>query len=183
MHRIRRDGNRFSVGFLGLRVLFHVLSDFGESELAYDMITRTEYPSYGHLVQQGCTTLTENFRTSGGVMQSLNHHFYGDVNHWFVRQVVGLHVNPYDRSCNEVLIHPHFVEKVDHASFTYELPKGKISVAWARQDDGTIRLEVHAAPGIVGQIRLDDDWRCTPHWYSYDILKPDTVLTIRKGYR
>ncbi len=183
MHRIRRDGNRFSVGFLGLRVLFHVLSDFGESELAYDMITRTEYPSYGHLVQQGCTTLTENFRTSGGVMQSLNHHFYGDVNHWFVRQVVGLHVNPYDRSCNEVLIHPHFVEKVDHASFTYELPKGKISVAWARQDDGTIRLEVHAAPGIVGQIRLDDNWRCTPHWYSYDILKPDTVLTIRKGYR
>ncbi len=183
MSRIRRDGNRFSVGFLGLRVLFHVLSDFGESELAYDMITRTEYPSYGHLVQQGCTTLTENFRTSGGVMQSLNHHFYGDVNHWFVRQIVGLNVNPHDRNCNEVLIHPHFIEKVNHASFTYELPKGKISVAWARQADGTIRLEIHAAPGIVGQIQLDDGYRCAPHWYSYDMLKPDMVLTIRKGYR
>lgn len=182
MQRIRRDNNCFSVGFLGLRVLFHVLSDFGESELAYHMITRTEYPSYGHLVAQGCTTLTENFRMSGSVMQSLNHHFYGDVNHWFVRQVVGLQVNPFDRNCNEVRIHPHFVPQVDHASFTYELPAGKISVRWSR-DGEEIRLDVTAAPGIVGEIRLDSGYRCAPSWYSHATLQRDNHLTIRRGYR
>lgn len=182
MSMIRRDDNSFSVGFLGLRVLFHVLSDFGESELAYELITRTKYPSYGYLAEQGCTTLTENFRMSGSVMQSLNHHFYGDINHWFVRQIVGLNVNPYDRNSNEVIIHPHFVEKVNHASFTYKLQAGKISVRWIR-DGEEIKLTVHADPGITGQIRLDDGYRCNPSWYSYAKLQSDMELTIRRGYR
>ena len=48
MEIIHRDGDKMNCGFLGLRVMFHVLSDYGEAELAYRMITGPSYPSYGY---------------------------------------------------------------------------------------------------------------------------------------
>ena len=49
------------VGMIGLRVMFHVLADFGESELAYKLITRREYPSYGCILDRGETTVITIF--------------------------------------------------------------------------------------------------------------------------
>ena len=36
-------------GFYGARYIFHVLSDFGDADLAFRMITRKDYPSYGDI--------------------------------------------------------------------------------------------------------------------------------------
>ena len=47
-----RDGH-MDVGVLGMRVIFDVLADFGYADLAYRMITRTDYPSYGEWVARG----------------------------------------------------------------------------------------------------------------------------------
>ncbi|MEI4872823.1 hypothetical protein Q8G47_29285, partial [Klebsiella pneumoniae] len=56
---IRKENNRLDTGVLGGRVLFHVLSEFGESDLAYKMIVGPEYPSYGNWIERGATTLWE----------------------------------------------------------------------------------------------------------------------------
>ena len=53
------------VGVLGGRVLFHVLTDFGYSDLAFSMITRPDYPSYGNWIARGATTLWEVFQPEG----------------------------------------------------------------------------------------------------------------------
>lgn len=44
-----------------MRVLFRVLSDFGEPDLAFKLITRSDYPSYGNFVERGLTALPEDF--------------------------------------------------------------------------------------------------------------------------
>lgn len=155
MEYIDLKDNNFDCGMLGLHVLFHVLSEFGESELAYKMITKKEYPSYAQWIEQGETTLVEGFApygvdTSGG---SHNHHVFGDVSRWFMKCIAGLNVIDFQ----SVEIKPFFIEKLDYASAYYELPKGKVSVEWKRKNDGVI-LKVNCPDSIRCTIKLPDGY-------------------------
>ena len=56
---IEEKGGSFDCGILGMRALFHVLSDFGYTDLALNMIIKPEFPSYGYWIAHGATTLWE----------------------------------------------------------------------------------------------------------------------------
>ena len=61
LRQIKRDNDALNVGFVGARVLFHVLNRIGETELAYRLITQNKYPSYGYMVANGATSSWECF--------------------------------------------------------------------------------------------------------------------------
>ena len=92
-------------------MIFHVLSRFGYSDLAFKMITREDYPSYGNWVKRGATTLRENFLPDN--VASMNHHFWGDVSAWFIKCVAGIRPNPSKHNVNELKIAPSFIEKME----------------------------------------------------------------------
>lgn len=150
---IHEKGDSFDCGFLGMHVLFHVLSEFGEDELAYEMITKKEYPSYGCLIERGETSLTECFMPEGTPCGSHNHHFLGDITRWFMNRLAGLNI--IDE--NTVEIAPSFVSKLTSASAFYDLPRGRASVSWRREDNG-ILLDVTCAPGIRCRVVLPDGY-------------------------
>ena len=90
---LRRDGYKPTCGCLGMRVLFHVLAQHGEAELAFRMIAGPGYPSYGYFARRGDTTLPEQILPDEKRrLVSQNHHFLGDVLHWYMRYPGGLHV-------------------------------------------------------------------------------------------
>lgn len=142
--------DHMDVGVLGGRVIFHVLSDYGCSDLAYKMIARADYPSYGEWVARGRTTLREDFFPEE--RNSLNHHFWGDISHWFIRHLAGIRYNP-RRAGAEADIRPAFVEQLTFAEGWHEAPEGRIAVRWERTDEG-IRLHVEAPEGLRGRICL-----------------------------
>lgn len=150
---IHQCGDVMDVGILGARTIFHVLSDCGESDLAYKMITRPDGPSYGNQVARGRTALPETFNVDEEVGFSLNHHFFGDVSAWFIKRIAGIIVNPYKRSAKEVNIKPSFIEGLDYANGFFETVIGKVAVSWERKADGIV-LKVDAAEGIEGQVML-----------------------------
>ena len=86
--------DHIDVGVLGGRVIFHVLSDFGYSDLAFHMITREDYPSYGNWIKRGATTLWENFLPDG--VSSMNHHFWGDISLIIIKGCTSLSVSIYN---------------------------------------------------------------------------------------
>ena len=133
---IAKNNNSFDCGFLGIRALFHVLSDFGDTELALEMITKKEYPSYGNLIERGETTLVEQFLPED-MVTSHNHHFMGDISRWFIENIAGVKIINSKKA--EINIKPP--KSIDYASFSYELPSGKISVSWKREGDD-IKVDV-----------------------------------------
>ncbi len=129
---IQRDGGSVNCGFLGLRTIFHVLGENGYADIAYDMITKKDYPSYGHWVEMGETTLLEQFLPyTDFYASSKNHHFLGDVINWFMSVPGGIQV----QDANTVKIAPKFVGKLDFCEAYHELPNGKINVRWDRSDE------------------------------------------------
>lgn len=139
---IHENSDFIDFGILGARVLFHVLSAYGESDLAYKMICRPEWPSYGNFIERGYTSLPENFVIDEKDIHSLNHHFFGDISNWFISCVAGLRYNPTGRKGRSVLIKPSFIEKLDFANASFDSPYGVISVEWKRNADG-ITVTVH----------------------------------------
>ena len=140
--RIRENGGDFDCGFLGLHTLFHVLTDFGESETAYRMITQKKFPSYRNLLDRGETAMVESFQPEGGrECGSHNHHFLGDVVRWFFRDLAGLEII----DCRHVRVCPSFVRELDFAKASYDLPGGTVSVAWQREGDRIALTVTHPA--------------------------------------
>ncbi len=157
------DGGKglIGMGILGARVLFHVLTSIGEAELAYELITRSEYPSYGYLIEKGLTSLPEKFTPDVNDMASLNHHFFGDINHWFLRTVTGINVNPDENDPNRIVIRPHFIKGLKSAEGEYDAPGGRVSVKWTRIDENSVDIDIKFPEGVRGSIIL-------PEGYMYE---------------
>lgn len=154
------DGGKglIGMGYLGARVLFHVLTSIGEEELAFELITRREYPSYGYLIDCGMTSLPEKFMPAVTDMASLNHHFFGDINHWFIRTILGINVNPDENDPNRIVVKPYFIRGLDHAEGEYDAPAGKVTVKWTRIDENSVELDVWFCEGVRGSIILPDGY-------------------------
>ena len=146
---IEKDGGHMNFGFLGSRVTFHALANGGYTELAYKLITQESEPSYGSIVKRGFTSLPERFETPTDKYPhaSFNHHFFGDITHWFVKNVLGLSVNPECRDANSVTVSPCVIADINYASGERQMPNGRIRIEWKR-DGERIVLNVKYSGGI-----------------------------------
>lgn len=129
-------------GFYGIRYLFHVLTKIGREDLSYKLIMRDDFPSYKWFVKEGMTALGEGFKRE--LSYSRNHHFFGDISHWFYRTIAGINVNPNLDDANYIEISPRFIKDLSFADASLKLRAGKITVSWKRVGDNEIALSASA---------------------------------------
>lgn len=146
---INAADDHMDVGVLGARVIFHVLSDLGYADLALKMIARPDFPSYGYIVEKGFNTLWERFTPEP--VDSLNHHFWGDITAWFVKSLAGIDYNPDADNLKRVDIKPHIVQNLNDAAAYYESNFGKIESSWVKERDKVV-LTVNVPNGMTGVI-------------------------------
>ncbi len=154
MELIDKNGESFDCGILGLRVIFHVLSAYGRTDLAYKMITKRDFPSYGYMIEHDSTTLWESFKLDSDSPDSRNHHFFGDIISWFMKNLVGININPYEDNPREVRFAPKFIDALDHAEGEYDSVCGKVSAHWER--DGEDILYSYKVPeGMYAELVVE----------------------------
>ena len=164
LEAIERANGHFDVGILGARVLFRVLSDFGQAELAYRLITQPSFPSYAYHIRLGETTLHESFhllkdgalrKANGEKIDSLNHHFWGDVSAWMISYIGGIKVNEAGDDADRVKIAPCFLKNLQFAESYYNHTKGRIFVRWERADGQRIRLFIEIPEGVKATLKTE----------------------------
>lgn len=157
MEIIETNGEHMNVGVLGGRVLFHVLSAYGQSALALHMITRPDFPSYGNWIVRGATTLWEEFQPERDEVTSLNHHFWGNVSSWFMQTLTGIRCFP-TQNPDKVCIQPFFPDGMTFAEGWHQTPQGRVFVRWERAD-AQICLHIEVPDGVRGWIVLEDGYK------------------------
>ncbi|MBE6688288.1 MAG: hypothetical protein E7588_03300 [Ruminococcaceae bacterium] len=150
---VHEADEHIDIGVLGARVIFHVLSRFGYTDLALKMIIRPDFPSYGNWIAQGATTLWERFLTDR--VDSMNHHFWGDISAWFIKCLAGIQFNPNLNDISEVDIRPCFATALDNAEGYYEAPMGKIVSGW-KKENGKITLTLEIPDGVKATAYLEN---------------------------
>jgi len=132
-----RSYGHLTTGFLGTPYLCHVLTRYGYTDLAYDLLLRKQYPSWLYPVTMGATTIWERwdgekpdstFQTPG--MNSFNHYAYGAIGDWMYRVIAGIDTYTDEPGYKHSIIKPHPGGGLTEASATLETYYGTIAGSW-----------------------------------------------------
>jgi len=160
--RLARDiegrGCHLTTGFVGAPYLCHVLSRFGRTDLAYDLLNQKTFPSWLYPVRKGATTIWERWdgiRPDGTfqdvAMNSFNHYAYGSIGEWMVRVMVGLDTDEKAPGYKRLIVRPHPGGGFTHASATLETPYGRAAAGWRVSEDG-LEIKVTAPPNTEASV-------------------------------
>ncbi len=136
---IHESDDFMDCGVLGARIIFHILARYGYADLAYHMITRPEYPSYGFwILSQNATSLFEDFSSPEASPTSHNHHFFGDISSWFFKWITGVKINPNAKDVHELEISPNFIDGLEYAEGYQNHLGGQIRSEWKREGEEVV---------------------------------------------
>lgn len=136
---IERPAYSLMTGFIGTASICEALSNNGVHDLAYKLLTQTEYPSWLYSVKNGATTIWERLNSytvengfgGNNSMNSFNHYSFGSIAAWMYQHSLGIQRGD-KPAFKTVLIKPAFdpTGTIKSAKGYVETPYGKISSEW-----------------------------------------------------
>jgi alpha-L-rhamnosidase len=130
---IQRDCH-VGTGIVGTRYLLDTLTRYGRSDLAYTLVTKTTYPSWGYMIKEGATTMWERWEyLAGPGMNSHNHIMFGSIDAWFYKTLAGIGVDASAPGFERIIIKPHIVGDLQHVNASVNTIRGVIASSWRRK--------------------------------------------------
>lgn len=149
-----KSNGHLGTGILGTKHLFSVLTNEGREDVIHTMATQKTFPSWGYWIENGATTLWENWRGES----SHNHQMFGSVNEYFYKYLAGIRA-PTDSGTTagykQILIKPYIPQNLDHAEASIETINGTVSSSWQINGE-QLELDVTLPPNSTGQISIPD---------------------------
>ncbi|MBT2720528.1 family 78 glycoside hydrolase catalytic domain [Bacillus sp. ISL-46] len=137
--RVNYAENTLSVGFLGINVLAPVLSDVGQSDLAYTLLLQDKMPSWLYSVKNGATTIWERWNSYSkedgfgpASMNSFNHFSYGAIGEWMYSDMLGISNDPASPGFKHIILKPTIDndKRITTSKGSFESLYGKIESGW-----------------------------------------------------
>ena len=139
---VARHKGHLSTGIFSTKMLFDVLREQNMNELAYTIANQRSYPGWGHMLENGATTLWETWRYPE-TGPSQNHPMFGSVDEWFYRSLLG--INSAGPGFEKIIIRPQPAGDLTWAKGSYNSIRGKISSDWKRNAAGfTLSVSIPA---------------------------------------
>ncbi|HEY1216984.1 MAG TPA: family 78 glycoside hydrolase catalytic domain, partial [Bryobacteraceae bacterium] len=171
VENIRQHDNHVTAGDIGFHYVVSALLDGGRSDVLYDMLCRTDSPSYGYQLQQGATTLTEAW--DANPRHSQNHFMLGHAEEWFYRGLAGIDFDLSRPEQEWIRIKPQSVGDVQRASATYKSVLGAITSKWTR-NGSKFTLEIVIPANAASTVYV-------PRSASQQVKEGGQAIDRRKG--
>ncbi|MBI4977760.1 MAG: family 78 glycoside hydrolase catalytic domain [Spirochaetes bacterium] len=144
---VARNGYHFDTGIFGTPLLLAALTDCGFIDDAFRIMTVKDFPSFGHMLASGATTLWEHWRGGG----SRNHPMFGSVCAWLFRSLAG--IVPAAPGFSKVRIRPLIPKGLSSVTAEHLSIRGLIAVSW-EQTGESISISVVIPPHADAHIEL-----------------------------
>jgi alpha-L-rhamnosidase len=146
LQAVAAAGEHIQCGIFGTKYIVDVLTRHGHFGVAYRMMSKTDYPSYTHMLANGSGTIWE--RWDG--RNSRNHAMFGSIAAWYFKALAGLCIDESEPGFTTVVLRPHFTADVHNLSAWHETPRGRLAVSYDRE-----HLSVTLPPQTVAKLCLD----------------------------
>lgn len=144
---IERCGNAITTGTLATEFILDVLVDNGYSRLAYDLLLRTDLPSWGYMIRHDATGIWETWDNQRANSQPA----FGCIGGFLYRRIAGIAAGrPGFRS---IVIRPVLDQRLQRAGAAYESVMGRIASDWSHTD-GRFTLAVTIPPNTYAHVHL-----------------------------
>jgi len=152
---VNENNKSLTAGDIGYRYLLRVLEQEGQSQLIYEMNSKTDVPGYGYQLSKGATSLTESWAALKYV--SNNHMMLGHLMEWFYSGVGGIRQTDASTSYENILIEPEIAGDITWANATYNSIHGEISTSWKKEENAlTLKVTIPVSCRAIVAIPQDD---------------------------
>ncbi len=152
---IEENGGGLDTGFVSTPHLLSVLMANGYEKRAWELLYRTESPSWLYQVEQGATSIWENWnavRPDGEVTtSSYNHYSLGAVGDWIYQHIGGL--QPKQAGWKSICYAPDINCGLEWTRCSHRTPYGTATCSWKRTQQGT-QVEVTVPHGVEAKLCL-----------------------------
>ncbi|WP_447910203.1 family 78 glycoside hydrolase catalytic domain [Brevundimonas bullata] len=151
---IRRRGTLLSTGFLGTPYSLDALADNDQDSLVYDLLLRTDFPSWGYMIRKDATTIWERWNGDVGdvAMNSFNHYALGAVTGFVFRRIAG--IEPIKAGFLTFRFDPVLDARVPRGGGDYDSILGRITTDWELKPDGGFDLHLVVPTNSRAEVRL-----------------------------
>jgi len=147
---IEAKNRHVDTGIYGTRYLMDVLADHGLIDLCMEMLLQRDYPGFGWQIEQGATTLWEQWSFKGG-MNSHDHAMFAGIGTSFYTRLGG--IKALSPGYGRVAIEPAVPAALEWAEASLDTVRGRIVSAW-RKEGGRLHLTAEIPPRTAAVIRL-----------------------------
>ncbi|MDT8402244.1 MAG: family 78 glycoside hydrolase catalytic domain, partial [Bacteroidales bacterium] len=155
---IREYGNHITTGFLGTPYINHVLTRFGQIDVAYELLLQETWPSWLYPVKKGATTIWERWngiKPDGSFqypsMNSFNHYAYGAIGDWMYKVIAG--INPEKPGYREFSVNPRPGGDISSATGELNTYYGLIRSAWKIENNNFL-IEIDVPVNTLAKLYL-----------------------------
>jgi alpha-L-rhamnosidase len=179
------NGPSLTTGIFGTRFLLELFSQNGRHDLAYQLATRKEFPSWGHMLENGATSLWETWKQSDNTF-SHNHPMFGSISAWFFRHLGGIQIADDAVGADRLLIYPKAAGDLKWVKCSHRTIRGTVVSNWKKGDkeseyeivippDTNAIIELPRREGdvitetITGEIQRGERWKVKSGRFRYVI--------------
>lgn len=181
---VRQRGVAVATGFLGTQFILDVLADEGFTALAYSLLLRTEYPSWGYMLREGATTIWESWSgeieyENKKVKVSQNHFDLGSVCGFLFRRIAGIDAGA--PGFNIIVVRPAVDSRVKRGGGDYHSIIGLISTEWRQASDHSFMLDVAIPANAMARIFLPTPRGSYIEERGEDISNKDGIVMVDRS--
>ena len=144
-----KNKGHFDTGMMATPYLLEVLTKYGRSDLAYTLMNRRDYPSYGYNIERGATTLWETWQGN----ESHSHPMFGSVTAWFYQNLGGINPDENKPGFKHIIIKPELIKDLGFVNTTYKSIYGEIKSNWQVKND-SLKLNIKIPPNTTATVLL-----------------------------
>jgi alpha-L-rhamnosidase len=114
------------------------LTEYGYTDIAYQLTSQKTYPSWGYMVANGATTIWElwNGNTANPGMNSQNHvMLLGDLLTWYYENLAGIRTDKTDVAFKKIIMKPTLPRGLSFVDASYNSAHGLIKSNWKKNAD------------------------------------------------
>ena len=181
------DGH-LRTGFVGTPLINRVLSQFGRTDLAYDLLLKESYPGWIYSIRQGATTMWERWNSyshdngfGDASMNSFNHYAYGAIGQWMVETVAGLQPDPNIPGYRHFFIAPEPGGNLTWAKAELETSHGVVASEWRMEND-SLTIIAKVPSGTTATIIIPKAYRKKVIYQGESlVINPSAQIEVSTG--
>ncbi|MCM2411153.1 family 78 glycoside hydrolase catalytic domain [Streptomyces sp. RKAG290] len=153
---IHAHDDHVTTGFVGTQYVFEALGKYHRNDVALAVATRTDYPSFGYMVNQGPGTIWEKWNNSAqpdGTSSKDHIGLAGSIGQWFYQELAGIQPGSTGSGYRTLTLAPDVVGDLTSASGRQRTVRGTVESSW-RRDGNTLTYHAVVPVGSTATIEL-----------------------------
>jgi len=126
-----KDKGHLSTGLSGTYMMIQYLQSIDRHDLIYSFASKTTYPSWGYMIEQGATATWEHWNGKA----SRIHNCYNSIGSWLIEGLAGIRPDPKKPGFQNVIIKPAFLKELSYVDGSHDSVYGIIQSNWKREGE------------------------------------------------